>query len=212
VPIGSNVECAPPIGYDRFTFRAELGIQPDDLALAYFGTLNASKGVDVLLDAFDLVIGRQPRARLMLLGGEVGASDPTDRASARRAQARIRRFGSAILRTGWLPTRELSAYLLAADVALLPYLDGASARRGSLLACAAHGLPIVSTTPAGQEVAPYIEAVPPRAEMLADAAVAAGHDPARLRAASRALAQSVSWPSIATRHVAVYERLLYSRP
>jgi glycosyltransferase involved in cell wall biosynthesis len=100
--------------------------------------------------------------------------------------------------------------LLAGDVALLPYTDGASARRGSLLACAAHGLAIVSTQPAGTEVAAFVEAAPPSADALADAVLRVARAPEPLQAASRALAETVSWPRIAARHVEIYERLLYS--
>jgi glycosyltransferase involved in cell wall biosynthesis len=165
----------------------------------------------LLLQTFDRLLVQQPPARLLLLGGEVGASDATDRESARSVETAIRRFGSMVLRTGWLPPRELSAYLLAGDVALLPYADGASARRGSLLACAAHGLPIVSTVPAGREVAPYVDARTADPSELAGAVVRAWHDPSPLRAASHALAEAVSWPRIASLHLDIYERLLYSR-
>ncbi len=44
---------------------------------------------------------------------------------------------------------EVSANLLAADCAVLPYREGASLRHGSLMAALAHGLPIVSTTLTG---------------------------------------------------------------
>ncbi len=39
----------------------------------------------------------------------------------------------------------MTANLLAADCAALPYREGASLRHGSLMAALAHGLPIVST-------------------------------------------------------------------
>ena len=84
----------------------------------------------------------------------------------------------------------LSRVLLAGDVALLPYADGASPRRGSLLACAAHGLPIVSTQPASRAVADAVHAVAPDAATLAAAVLeVADASPlaARLRAAARAL-------------------------
>jgi glycosyltransferase involved in cell wall biosynthesis len=45
---------------------------------------------------------------------------------------------------------EASGYLLAADVAAFPFTDGASLRRGSLLAALAHGVPTVSTTAPGR--------------------------------------------------------------
>jgi glycosyltransferase involved in cell wall biosynthesis len=210
VPIGPNLRCAPPPGYDRAAFRARLGLARADLAVVYFGLLNASKGLDLLLDSFERILARHPRARLLLLGGEAGASDRTDRSTAARLRGRIDVLGDHVVRTGWLEPEQLSAYLLAGDVALLPYRDGASARRGSLLACAEHRLPIVSTQPAGREVAPFLDAQPPDAEALAVAVLRAHRDPGHLQAASRALAEETAWPRIATAHQALYGRLLYS--
>src|SRR5207248_1185220 len=121
VPIGANVVRDPGPGYDRTGFRAQLGLGADDLLVVYFGLLNASKGLDTLLDAFDLIVARNSRAHLLLLGGEVGASDPTDRLTADRLRDRLDRPGQRVLRTGWLSPPALSAHLLAGDVALLPY-------------------------------------------------------------------------------------------
>jgi glycosyltransferase involved in cell wall biosynthesis len=211
IPIGPNVACAPPDGFERTAFRRALGLAPDDLMLVYFGLLNASKGLNLLLASFEKVLERAPRTRLLLLGGAAGASDATDEATAARLSGGLQRFGTRVLQTGWLPPRELSAYLLAGDVALLPYLDGASARRGSLLACAEHALPIVSTQPAGSEVAPFVRAVEPAPAALTRAVLAAARDPS-LATSSRTLASEMSWPRIAAKHVAMYDRLLYSRP
>jgi glycosyltransferase involved in cell wall biosynthesis len=211
VPIGANVSCAPPAGFEREAFRASIGLATDDLAVVYFGMLNASKGVDMLLEAFERIGAEQPHARLLLLGGEVGASDPTDVLTASRVRDRIARLGQRVVHTGWLAPEAASAFLLAGDVALLPYTDGASARRGSLLACAAHGLPIVSTLPAGAEVAPFVEAVQPEPEALAETVLRVWREPSRLQNASRALDDEVSWERIATRHIQIYNALLYSR-
>ncbi|MBV9327875.1 MAG: glycosyl transferase family 1 [Chloroflexi bacterium] len=212
VAIGPNVVRNPPDGYERAAFRRSLGLEPDDLALVYFGLLNASKGLDLLLSAFECIRTWRPGARLLMLGGPAGASDPTDRTTGGSLRARLGRLGAAAIQTGWLPPRELSGYLLAGDVALLPYVDGASARRGSLLACAEHGLPIVSTQPAGLEVAGHVQAVESRAAALAEAVLSAAADPAPLAERSRALADRMSWPRIATDHLTIYEQLLYSRP
>jgi glycosyltransferase involved in cell wall biosynthesis len=212
VPIGANVPCCPPLDYDRQAFRVRLGLERDDAAVAYFGLLNASKGLDLLLDAFERVLADRPRARLLLLGGQAGASDPTDRQTAASLEPRLRRLGDLLIQPGWLPTAELSAYLLAADVALLPYADGASGRRGSLLACAEHGLPIVSTQPAAAEVAAAIEHTWREPAALAEAVLRVLADPTPLRAASRALADRMSWTRIAADHDQIYRSLLYSRP
>ncbi len=219
VPIGPNVLCTPPTGYDRLAFRSALGFVPETLVLVYFGLRNASKGLDVLLDAVNHVVASRPNARLMLLGGDVGASDPTDRATADRLRQRldpaIREPGDSlrehVLQTGWLPPDQLSGHLLAADIALLPYADGASPRRGSLLACAEHGLPIVSTLPAAPEVADAVHAVPPDPHRLAEAVVHLAQTPpaaAHLRISAKALAARTAWPRIAQNHVQIYEHLL----
>jgi glycosyltransferase involved in cell wall biosynthesis len=200
IPIGANVACSPPEGYDRTAFRERLGLQPDDRVVVFFGLLNASKGLDVLLSTVEQLGG----AWLLMVGGEVGASDPTDRATARTISARL---GPRVIRTGWLPPREVSAYLLAGDAALLPYADGASARRGSLLACAAHGLPIVSTLPAGKEVASSIRAAPSDPHLLAKAVLDVLANPSPWKTASTELAQQVSWPNIASANLELYDRL-----
>ncbi|HET6316816.1 MAG TPA: glycosyltransferase [Chloroflexota bacterium] len=208
VPIGSNVACAPPYGYDRLAFRQGLGLAPDTLAVAYFGLLNASKGLDTLIDAFDLVRSARPGARLLMLGGSVGASYPSDAVTASRLRARLGH--SDVQPTGWLEPQALSAHLLAADVALLPYADGASARRGSLLACATHGLPIVSTLPASQAVADAILAVPATAAALGEAVLRLADDAAlrsRVREGAAALTERTRWQAIAEQHLAIYRAL-----
>ena len=206
---------ASPGAYDRAAFRTGLGLSADTLAVVYFGLLNHSKGLDLLLDAFDLILKERPTARLLLLGGEAGASDPTDRLTAARMRGRLDRLGERVVRTGWLPPQALSAYLLAGDVALLPYADGASPRRGSLLACAEHGLPIVSTQPASRAVADAVHAVPADAASLAAAVLEVADDRVlseRLRAASQALAARTAWPAIAAAHIKIYDTLLSRDP
>jgi glycosyltransferase involved in cell wall biosynthesis len=211
VPIGANLACEPGSGYHRAALRARLGLDPDALVVVYFGLLNASKGLDLLLDAFAIIQTSMPTARLLLLGGEVGASDPTDRQTAARVRHRLNAFGQRVVRTGWLPPPELSAHLLAADVALLPYADGASPRRGSLLACAEHGLPIVSTQPASGALSQAIQAVPAEPARLAAAVLQIAQSETlkeSLQHTSRLLADSVNWSSIASAHIKIYTELI----
>jgi glycosyltransferase involved in cell wall biosynthesis len=212
VPIGPNVGCYPVPRHEREALRARLGVPAGGLCIVYFGLLNASKGLDTLLGAFEEVLRREPKALLLLLGGEVGASDLTDRTTAAIIRPQLERFGDRVVRTGYLRPAELSAHLLAGDVAALPYRDGASARRGSLLACAEHSLPIVSTLPATPTVANAVRAVPPGDPVaLAHATLELAGDPhtqAELRRAARRLAERCSWPRIVERHVSIYAGLL----
>lgn len=210
VPIGANIDRAPGAGYDRAVFRTRLGLTHASLAIVYFGLLNHSKGLDLLLDAFDRILRDTPNARLLLLGGEIGASDPTDRLTANRLHARLDALGARVVRTGWLQPEALSRYLLAGDVALLAYADGASPRRGSLLACAEHGLPIVSTQPASRAVADAVYAVAPDSAGLAAAVLEIVRTPstaAQLRQSAAGLAAQTTWPQIAAAHLKIYEQL-----
>ncbi|HET6762269.1 MAG TPA: glycosyltransferase, partial [Longimicrobiaceae bacterium] len=50
-----------------------------------------------------------------------------------------------IVAPGWLPARDLSLHLQAADVAVQPYPDGASARRTTLMALLSHGVATVTS-------------------------------------------------------------------
>ncbi len=210
VPIGTNVPCRPPAGFDREAVRRGLGLHPGALAVGYFGFLNASKGLETLLKTFEQVGCQEPSARLVLLGGATGASDPTDGGTAAAFATRLQPFAGRVARLGYLAPEQLSAHLLALDVALLPYQDGASLRRGSLLACAEHGLPIITTTGVGLEspLADAVLAAPPGdARALAQAVLAVAKDAAlrrRLAQGSARLARAVHWEEIARRHVEIY--------
>lgn len=151
VPIGSNIADAPPAGYDRGAFRRAHGVGDGTSLLAYFGFLNASKGGRDLIDVLERLRGEGRDARLVMIGGRTGASDPTNAAYLARFEADVaaRGLAGAVIWTGHVAPPDVSAWLRAADAAVLPYADGASYRRGSLLAALTHGAPVVTTTPGG---------------------------------------------------------------
>ena len=145
IPIGSNIAVSPPDDYSRDMWRREHHIGDHEVLIAYFGLLNQSKGLDTLLHALATL---PPRFKLAIIGGGVGSSDQTNRRFAAQIEAEIERLGlgQRIIRSGQISEREVSAWLCSADLAALPFRDGATLRRGSLLAALAHGLPTVSTT------------------------------------------------------------------
>jgi glycosyltransferase involved in cell wall biosynthesis len=150
VPIGSNIAVAPSDDHSRDMWRQEQSIAANDMLVAYFGLQNQSKGLDTLLHALTKL---PSRFKLAIVGGGTGESDPTNRHFAAQIGAVIERLGlgGRIFRSGQISAREVSAWLCGADIAALPFRDGATLRRGSLLATLTHGLPTVSTlTPAQQ--------------------------------------------------------------
>lgn len=223
IPIGSNIPDAPPAGYDRTAWRASAGWGPETAVLAYFGFLNDSKGGRVLLQALGRLREEGRDARLVMIGGRVGASDPTNNAYLARFEADIALRGLAerVRWTGHVSPAEVSAWLRAADVVTLPYEDGASYRRGSLLAALSHGAPIVTTEPGpGGGALPALRhgdaalLVPPGAgDALAAAAARVLDEPglaARLSRGARSLAEAFGWPAIAEAHEARYRAWLGS--
>jgi glycosyltransferase involved in cell wall biosynthesis len=209
IPIGSNIAVAPPPGYSRTAWRAGLGVAPDELLVAYFGLLSPSKGADLLITALARLT--QPW-RLLLVGG--AATAPQDVAYAATLRAQIAALGlePQVIATGHAPDAEVSAHLLAADCAALPFRDGASFRRGSLLAAIAHGCPVVTTPPADPADAALLAEAALLASLADPAALAAAlkrlaAEPSlrvTLAAAGQALAARFSWDDIAAQHEALY--------
>ncbi len=228
IPIGSNIAPAPPAGYEREAWRSRLGVQPGSLLLSYFGFLNDSKGGETLVRALELL----PEARLLMIGGRVGASDPTNAAYLGRVQELVAELGldARVIWTDFAPPQEVSANLLASDICVLPYRDGASFRRGSFMAALAHGLPIVTTMlPAGPgpktrtekggadslpelvDGANVLLVPPDDSAALASAIARLRADvslQARLKQGALGLASHFTWDKIAARHLHLYQRLL----
>jgi len=229
VPIGSNIDRAPSPEPSRADLRRLLGADDDTFLVGYFGFLNPSKGVPTLLDAIGRVAASRP-ARLALIGAETGVSNPTDQPEAHAVHAYIEQhnLSSLVVGTGYLPPPDLSAALLACDALALPFRDGASARRGTLMAALAHGLPIVTTLP---QHAPSLAGPPPvwlgsgpRAAAIRDGESAllvppddaaaltaallrlADDDALRVRlaAGAEAIAARISWPTLAQETAAIY--------
>jgi glycosyltransferase involved in cell wall biosynthesis len=224
IPIGSNIPVAPPPGYQRAAWRAELGIHPDELVVAYFGLLSHSKGVDLLLDALHhLQEPGMPPTRLLLIGG--AATAPQDRAYAASVHKQIDRLGlgKRVIVTGHIEPATVSAHLLASDIVALPFRRGASLRSGSLLAALNHGAAVVTTSTAAQRhtiPAPttarpvdgeHLLLVPAEdSTALAAALRRLAADSAlreRLGSEAQALAAHFSWEAIARRHAQVYRSL-----
>jgi glycosyltransferase involved in cell wall biosynthesis len=124
-------------------------------------------------------------------------------------------IGARVHWTGFLNDAGVSEHLQASDLMVLPYRDGISLRRGTLMAALAHGRPILSTTPA----APIAELrhgdnvwlVPPGDAEALTAGLARLLDDAplrdRLSAAALATAPRFSWERIAAETATFYTTL-----
>ena len=223
IPLGSNVEPQPPPIFDRMAWRKKYEANADTLLLAYFGFLNESKGGEELIEALALLRQQSFDARLLLIGGELGHADPTNAAYAQRVQALIDRhhLTDFVHRTGYIGLPEVSANLLAADAVVMPYRDGVSFRRTTLIAALRHGCPVVSITPTDPSTIPEIHSgenmllAPPRdATALAQAIASLAGDTAlrqKLAVGSKQLGDLFEWDKIAGATAELYQRLTTSQ-
>jgi glycosyltransferase involved in cell wall biosynthesis len=221
IPLGSNVEPQPPADFDRTAWRKKYQATTDTLLLAYFGFLNESKGGEELIGALALLRQQGLDARLLFIGGDVGHADPTNVAYAQKVQALIEHHNLAdfVYRTGYVELPEVSANLLAADVVVMPYRDGVSFRRTTLIAALRHGCPVVSTIPADAalnegsipEIKPgenMLLALPCDASALAETIAPLAEDMAlreKLSQRAKELGDLFEWDKIAGETKALYQ-------
>ena len=218
IPIGSNVSNELPPSYDREKWRAELGVSNDALLIGYFGFLNTTKGGRELVETLGVLLSQDINAHLLMIGGKVGASDETNAAYGQMVEQEIAAIGATgrVHWTGFAEDAAVSGHFMASDVVALPYVDGASLRRGTLMAALAHGRAIVTTEPAAPTPeltdGPSVVTVsaPPQAAELAQAIlrlwlapnIRLSYERAALVAADR-----FSWHSIARSTLTEFERL-----
>lgn len=216
IPIGSNVTTTPPHGYVREAWRQKMSVAAEDLLICYFGFLNESKGGETLIEAVAKLTSDGAPCKLVMIGDRAGSSDPTNHAYAQRIDRLIEQHHLAdkVIWTGFREDEEVSAFFLASDICALPYQDGVSLRRGTLMAALAHGMPIVTTEP--QTIAPeldgVVEVVPTRnSAALAEAIKRVWKDSQlRNQLAANALDASkhFEWPSIAKNTIDYFQDIV----
>jgi glycosyltransferase involved in cell wall biosynthesis len=214
IPIGSNIMVHPAPAAAVAAVRAEWGVSPEQFLLGYFGFLNETKGAELLIQTLARL---DPAVHLVFIGGQTGSSDSAN--NARYLESLDRQIGALGLAqrvhwTDFLPDEQTSICLQAADLLVMPYRDGVSLRRGTLMAALAHGRPLISTIP----LAPVPELVHGRNIWLVpvddEAALTAAVQtlqavPAlrdELGAAAADLSQQFSWDKIAAQTLAFYGR------
>jgi glycosyltransferase involved in cell wall biosynthesis len=215
IPIGSNIRTS---GEERVAIdaaRRAQGVRRDAFLLGYFGFLNPSKGADYLVQAM-AKLDRDIHA--VFIGGRTGSSDSENNqrfVASVEAQARELDVEQRLHWTGYMPDRDISRLLQAVDLIVLPYRDGVSLRRGTLMAALAHGCAIVSSKPEARiedlKHGENIWLVPPSDEVaLVEAIQQLRNDDVlreRLAEGARRLARQFSWDSIAAQTVDFFESL-----
>jgi len=214
IPIGSNITPVALPAFDAAAWKKTRGIPAEVNLFGYFGFLNESKGGETLIRALADLRGRGENVGLLHIGGKTGASDPTNAAYAQKLDALAESLGVKpfVFETGFVDDRGVSEAFAACFCAALPYRDGASFRRGTIMAAFAYGAAIITTTPRvplpelsdGQNV---LLVPPDEPAKLADALQRVLRDDvlrARLQAGSSQLHHLFGWDEIARQTAQVF--------
>jgi hypothetical protein len=206
VPIATNIT---PVPTSSRAARDRLGLD-GRLAVALFGRAHETRAFDHTQAAIAALAKAHGASQLVILN--LGADAPQPRVPP----------GVEVCSPGRQAPDELSLRLAASDLVLLPFTDGISTRRTTLMAALAHGRPVLAlrghNTDAVLAEARDALALAPAGDLtaFARAAVELTRDPSRLHAigeAGRQLYESrFDWPVVARSVAAVLEHTTARHP
>lgn len=129
LPVGSNL---PDLRALRGVARARLGLDAGDLAVATLSTGHPSHVIGPVRESLNRIAEAGHRVTLLRLGAGAAEVD--------RLHDAVR-----VHRPGAQSPELLAADMAAADIALMPYVDGVSTRRGGFMAALQHGVAVVGS-------------------------------------------------------------------
>lgn len=208
IPMGP--EAGEVTGLSKAEARLRLNVARHDRVILFFGNIRPYKRLDVMLEAFESLLFRIPRARLFVVGQPWAGSAEVD-----AAILRARRRPGVSLKTGYVPRADVETYFAAADLVACPY-SGFEAQSGAASTAVAYGKALVVSRSGGlvnfvQDQRAIVQPGDPGS--LADAIEAILTD-SRLRRKlefdSVRISELLSWDHIADETAQLYLRLMSS--
>ena len=196
VPIGNNIPLAQTSGSMKIS----------DKVITCFSLIRPNKGIEQVLEMARLCKARANALSVRIVGTVLPGNEGY--------YARIRDQARE-LPIEWclgLEGSALSSKLAETEVAYLPFVDGASERRSSLIAMLANGAAVITTrgphTPPDLGDAVVFADSPEKAVSLAESMFTHDDSRARLQVAAVKHASRYSWTAIGCKHLVLYEQLL----
>jgi D-inositol-3-phosphate glycosyltransferase len=140
IPFGIN-NAVPKTLLSQIEAKRRLGIQDDKKTILFFGRITPYKGLEYLIAAFQQLVARDDRYRLIVAGRPENDSQTYWTAIRERVEEDARR-GRALLTADHVPDEETELYFKAADVLVLPYKQ--IYQSGVLFLGYSFGLPILA--------------------------------------------------------------------
>lgn len=141
IPFGIN-DTTPRRGLGRVDARALIGVPPAARVGLFFGQIAPYKGLHHLVDALPTILRDVPDFHLVIAGKvKRGHEEYWEPIRQRLAHDSLR--DHVTLRIEHIPDADVEAYFVAADVALLPYVD--ISQSGVPFLAFSFGAPVVAT-------------------------------------------------------------------
>jgi len=219
IPIGSSIRRHNCNDGDAQRERWRASADDNAVVIGHFGFVNAGKGINNLIEALANLRAAGHNLRLLFIGEQRNTVDTDDDATYLAAlENRINRLGLAdsITWTGYLSDPEVASCFHAVDLMALPFTDGASYRRSSLIAAIHCGCAILTTQPTVQveafEHGDNLWLVPPLSSEAIERGILrlmSDRDLLqRLRWGARQLSQSFDWDAIARETTAFFRTII----
>jgi len=127
--------------------RQTIGFSETDFVIVYSGRINKDKGVSELIDAM-LQLEKFPTIKLMILGSSFFNDSTGEDVFINNLKNKAEAIKDRIVFTGFIPYRQVPAYLHIADIAVLPSMWEEPFGLTIVEAMAA-GLPLITTRSGG---------------------------------------------------------------
>lgn len=127
--------------------RQTIGFSETDFVIVYSGRINKDKGVSELIDAM-LQLEKFPTIKLMILGSSFFNDSTGEDVFINNLKNKAEAIKDRIVFTGFIPYRQVPAYLHIADIAVLPSMWEEPFGLTIVEALAA-GLPLITTRSGG---------------------------------------------------------------
>ena len=146
LPEAKNIQIAPlPIyrsfkdpGIDKTQARASIGLPAENPVILFFGFIRPYKGLDILIDAFNMTIKEGLKAHLLIVGEFWTDKD--------QYLDQVQKFGLqdyVHIIDKYIPDDEVAVYFKSSDVFVAPYVGGTQS--AALKTALGFGLPVVAT-------------------------------------------------------------------
>jgi len=134
---GKSLESVDVVHHGEFGIGVVTSDVPLSRQILFFGRLLPYKGIDILIDAFKLLVQRYPDYRLVVAGR--GTVPPKLKALAINSRVEIY--------NDWLSDKEINRKCIESDFAVFPYID--ASQSGAVAVAQSLGRPVIVTRVGG---------------------------------------------------------------